>query len=144
MEHEYQSIDVNYKRVSYAAAEPPAADRTNGSIRPPADYKYVCLFALSEEDLNIIPLKHNPLSFTVDQHQPPTSCPRPTHPIHPDSLWFSSGCTATNAAQWGFARRPRLPTAACTSSRAAHRPSSPGSPTSTAPSPGCTPTPSRT
>lgn len=44
VEHEYHSIDVNYKRVSYAAvAEPPAAHRPNGSIHPPADYKYVCL-----------------------------------------------------------------------------------------------------
>lgn len=41
VEHEYQSIDVNYNRVTYAAAEPRAADRMNGSIRLPADYKYV-------------------------------------------------------------------------------------------------------
>lgn len=41
VEHEYQSIDVNYKRVTYAAAEPRAAGRMNGSIRLPADYKYV-------------------------------------------------------------------------------------------------------
>lgn len=39
VEHEYHSIDVNYKRVSYAAvAEPPTTHRPNGSIRPPADY----------------------------------------------------------------------------------------------------------
>ncbi|CAI5643725.1 wiskott-Aldrich syndrome protein family member 3 [Oreochromis niloticus] len=41
VEHEYQSIDVNYKRVTYAAAEPRAADRMNGSIRLPADYKSI-------------------------------------------------------------------------------------------------------
>ena len=44
VEHEYHSIDVNYKRVTYATEEPPAADRVNGSMRPPADYKYVCLW----------------------------------------------------------------------------------------------------
>ncbi|XP_068457135.1 actin-binding protein WASF3 [Clinocottus analis] len=39
VEHEYHSIDVNYKRVTYApAAEPLAADRMNGSTHPPADY----------------------------------------------------------------------------------------------------------
>ncbi|XP_029375676.1 wiskott-Aldrich syndrome protein family member 3-like [Echeneis naucrates] len=32
VEHEYHSIDVNYKRVTYAAAE------SHTSIRPPADY----------------------------------------------------------------------------------------------------------
>ncbi|XP_047234455.1 wiskott-Aldrich syndrome protein family member 3 isoform X2 [Girardinichthys multiradiatus] len=31
VEHEYHSIDVNYKRVTYAAAEPHVADRLNGS-----------------------------------------------------------------------------------------------------------------
>ncbi|XP_045897048.1 wiskott-Aldrich syndrome protein family member 3-like isoform X2 [Micropterus dolomieu] len=41
VEHEYHSIDVNYKRVTYATAEPHAADRINGSIRPPADYNSV-------------------------------------------------------------------------------------------------------
>ncbi|KAK9536692.1 hypothetical protein VZT92_006455 [Zoarces viviparus] len=39
VEHEYHSIDVNYKRVTYAtAAEPLAADRMNGPTLPPADY----------------------------------------------------------------------------------------------------------
>ncbi|GAA6213931.1 wiskott-Aldrich syndrome protein family member 3-like isoform X1 [Lates japonicus] len=38
VEHEYHSIDVNYKRVTYATAEFQPADRLNGSIRPPADY----------------------------------------------------------------------------------------------------------
>ncbi|XP_059208386.1 actin-binding protein WASF3-like [Centropristis striata] len=38
VEHEYHSIDVNYKRVTYATAEPHPTDRMNGSIRPPADY----------------------------------------------------------------------------------------------------------
>ncbi|XP_062262146.1 actin-binding protein WASF3-like isoform X1 [Platichthys flesus] len=38
VEHEYHSIDVNYKRVTYATPELRPADRTNGSIRPPADY----------------------------------------------------------------------------------------------------------
>ncbi|XP_047463120.1 wiskott-Aldrich syndrome protein family member 3 [Mugil cephalus] len=38
VEHEYQSIDVNYKRVTYATAEPHAAERMNGSVRLPADY----------------------------------------------------------------------------------------------------------
>uniref|UniRef100_A0A3Q1G1A7 Wiskott-Aldrich syndrome protein family member n=1 Tax=Acanthochromis polyacanthus TaxID=80966 RepID=A0A3Q1G1A7_9TELE len=41
VEHEYHSIDVNYKRVTYATAEPHAADRMNGSIRLAADHKYV-------------------------------------------------------------------------------------------------------
>ncbi|XP_014849484.1 PREDICTED: wiskott-Aldrich syndrome protein family member 3-like [Poecilia mexicana] len=31
VEHEYHSIDVNYKRATYAAAEPRIADRLNGS-----------------------------------------------------------------------------------------------------------------
>ncbi|XP_029956914.1 wiskott-Aldrich syndrome protein family member 3-like [Salarias fasciatus] len=38
VEHEYHSIDVNYKRVTYASAEPHATDRVNGSVRPPQDY----------------------------------------------------------------------------------------------------------
>ncbi|XP_026225880.1 wiskott-Aldrich syndrome protein family member 3-like [Anabas testudineus] len=37
VEHEYHSIDVNYKRVTYATAEPHTAERMNGSIRPHAD-----------------------------------------------------------------------------------------------------------
>ncbi|AWP00115.1 V-type proton ATPase catalytic subunit A [Scophthalmus maximus] len=41
VEHEYHSIDVNYKRVTYAPAEPHTADRVNGSILPPADYNCV-------------------------------------------------------------------------------------------------------
>ncbi|KAM9333466.1 actin-binding protein WASF3-like [Pholidichthys leucotaenia] len=39
VEHEYQSIDVNYKRVTFATAEPHKADRMNGSVHPPAEYK---------------------------------------------------------------------------------------------------------
>ncbi|XP_034057418.1 wiskott-Aldrich syndrome protein family member 3-like [Gymnodraco acuticeps] len=38
VEHEYHSIDVDYKRETYATAEPHAADRMNGSMRTPADY----------------------------------------------------------------------------------------------------------
>lgn len=41
VEHEYHSIDVNYKRVTYAAAEPRVAHRLNGSARLAADCKYV-------------------------------------------------------------------------------------------------------
>ncbi|XP_023198448.1 wiskott-Aldrich syndrome protein family member 3-like [Xiphophorus maculatus] len=37
VEHEYHSIDVNYKRVTYAAAEPRVAHRLNGSARLAAD-----------------------------------------------------------------------------------------------------------
>ncbi|XP_054899991.1 actin-binding protein WASF3 [Poeciliopsis prolifica] len=37
VEHEYHSIDVNYKRVTYAAEEPRVADRLNGSARLAAD-----------------------------------------------------------------------------------------------------------
>uniref|UniRef100_A0A3B4TTV5 Wiskott-Aldrich syndrome protein family member n=1 Tax=Seriola dumerili TaxID=41447 RepID=A0A3B4TTV5_SERDU len=54
VEHEYHSIDVNYKRVTYATAESHTADRMNGSIRPPADYKYVCLFHLHNQRKNSI------------------------------------------------------------------------------------------
>ncbi|KAL6098556.1 wasf3 [Pungitius sinensis] len=39
VEHEYHSIDVDYRRVTCAtAAEPPPAGRVNGPARPPADY----------------------------------------------------------------------------------------------------------
>ncbi|CAN9501428.1 unnamed protein product [Ophioblennius macclurei] len=38
VEHEYHSIDVNYKRATYASAEPHVADRMNCSVRLPADY----------------------------------------------------------------------------------------------------------
>ncbi|KAK5887572.1 hypothetical protein CesoFtcFv8_016166 [Champsocephalus esox] len=38
VEHEYHSIDVDYKRVTYPTAEPHAADRMNGSMRTPVDY----------------------------------------------------------------------------------------------------------
>ncbi|XP_040006890.1 wiskott-Aldrich syndrome protein family member 3 [Xiphias gladius] len=41
VEHEYHSIDVNYKRVTYATAESHPADRKNSSICPPADYNSV-------------------------------------------------------------------------------------------------------
>ncbi|KAM8898766.1 actin-binding protein WASF3-like [Spinachia spinachia] len=42
VEHEYHSIDVDYRRVTRAAAaEPPAAGRVNGPTRPPADYQWV-------------------------------------------------------------------------------------------------------
>ncbi|XP_007557359.1 wiskott-Aldrich syndrome protein family member 3 [Poecilia formosa] len=37
VEHEYHSIDVNYKRATYAAAEPRIADRLNGSACLAAD-----------------------------------------------------------------------------------------------------------
>ncbi|KAK2828579.1 hypothetical protein Q5P01_019613 [Channa striata] len=37
VEHEYHSIDVNYKGVTYGAAEPQAEDQMNNSIRPHAD-----------------------------------------------------------------------------------------------------------
>ncbi|KAM7397934.1 hypothetical protein PAMA_006008 [Pampus argenteus] len=38
VEHEYYSIDVNYKRVTYPTPEPHIADHMDGSVRPPADY----------------------------------------------------------------------------------------------------------
>ncbi|CAK6953785.1 actin-binding protein WASF3-like [Scomber scombrus] len=41
VEHEYHSIDVNYKRVTYPTAEPHGADRMNSSVRPPAAYNPV-------------------------------------------------------------------------------------------------------
>ncbi|KAM9847052.1 actin-binding protein WASF3-like [Aulostomus maculatus] len=41
VEHEYHSIDVNYKRVSYSAADPPAGDRMNASKRPSLDHNSV-------------------------------------------------------------------------------------------------------
>ncbi|KAF7670386.1 hypothetical protein LDENG_00299630 [Lucifuga dentata] len=41
VEHEYHSIDVNYKGGVYSIAEPPSADRMNGSILPLADYSSV-------------------------------------------------------------------------------------------------------
>ncbi|XP_021167837.2 wiskott-Aldrich syndrome protein family member 3 [Fundulus heteroclitus] len=37
VEHEYHSIDVNYKRVTYAAAEPNVAGRLDGSARLATD-----------------------------------------------------------------------------------------------------------
>lgn len=59
----------------------------------------VCLFVacIIWWEQNLMPAKRNPLSPAVNQHCPPTPCPRPTHPIHPDSLWFSSGGIATDA-----------------------------------------------
>ncbi|CAG5874342.1 unnamed protein product [Menidia menidia] len=41
VEHEYHSIDVNYKRVTYATAEPPAAERMNSSVLLPTDYNVI-------------------------------------------------------------------------------------------------------
>ncbi|XP_068187193.1 actin-binding protein WASF3-like isoform X2 [Antennarius striatus] len=38
VEHEYHSIDVNYKRVAYATAETHATDRINGPRCPLVDY----------------------------------------------------------------------------------------------------------
>lgn len=43
VEHEYHSIDVNYKRVPCATSPLQGADRTNHTMHPPADYKCVCL-----------------------------------------------------------------------------------------------------
>lgn len=55
VEHEYHSIDVNYKRATCATSRLRGADRTINTMHPPADYKCVCLlFAQSEADLNII------------------------------------------------------------------------------------------
>lgn len=41
VEHEYHSIDVNYKRVTYATAEPHCIELMNGGIRPPAEYNSI-------------------------------------------------------------------------------------------------------
>ncbi|XP_026184606.1 wiskott-Aldrich syndrome protein family member 3 [Mastacembelus armatus] len=41
VEHEYHSIDVNYKRATYSAAQPHAAERMNCSVHPSTDYKSV-------------------------------------------------------------------------------------------------------
>ncbi|XP_071384969.1 actin-binding protein WASF3-like [Centroberyx affinis] len=38
VEHEYHSIEVNYKGGTYSAAEPHSANRMNGSLLPPVDY----------------------------------------------------------------------------------------------------------
>nr|XP_020454454.1 wiskott-Aldrich syndrome protein family member 3-like isoform X2 [Monopterus albus] len=38
VEHEYHSIDVNYKRVTCTAEEPPAAEQMNSSVYLPADH----------------------------------------------------------------------------------------------------------
>lgn len=43
VEHEYHSIDVNYKRVTCATSPPQGPERTNDTMHPPADYKCVCL-----------------------------------------------------------------------------------------------------
>lgn len=43
VEHEYYSIDVNYKRVTCSAPPLQGADRTDDTKHPPADYKCVCL-----------------------------------------------------------------------------------------------------
>ncbi|XP_058483666.1 actin-binding protein WASF3 isoform X2 [Solea solea] len=40
-EHEYHSIDVTYKRVTYATAESRDADRVSGSAHPPTDHNCV-------------------------------------------------------------------------------------------------------
>lgn len=41
VEHEYHSIDVNYKRVTYSTAEPHCIEPMNGAIRPPAEYNSI-------------------------------------------------------------------------------------------------------
>uniref|UniRef100_A0A3B3ZUW2 Wiskott-Aldrich syndrome protein family member n=1 Tax=Periophthalmus magnuspinnatus TaxID=409849 RepID=A0A3B3ZUW2_9GOBI len=39
VEHEYHSIDVNYKRGTYSTVEPGFTEQMNGATRPPAEYK---------------------------------------------------------------------------------------------------------
>ncbi|XP_029924841.1 wiskott-Aldrich syndrome protein family member 3 [Myripristis murdjan] len=41
VEHEYHSIEVNYKGGPYSIVEPHPADRINGSLLPPVDYNLV-------------------------------------------------------------------------------------------------------
>uniref|UniRef100_H2V246 Wiskott-Aldrich syndrome protein family member n=1 Tax=Takifugu rubripes TaxID=31033 RepID=H2V246_TAKRU len=41
VEHEYHSIDVNYKRVTCTTSALRGAERTNDTMHPPADYKCV-------------------------------------------------------------------------------------------------------
>lgn len=43
VEHEYHSIDVNYKRVTCTSSALRGAERTNDTMYPPADYKCVYL-----------------------------------------------------------------------------------------------------
>ncbi|CAL1573563.1 unnamed protein product [Knipowitschia caucasica] len=38
VEHEYHSIDVNYKRGAYSTGDPPFTEQMNGATRPPAEY----------------------------------------------------------------------------------------------------------
>lgn len=41
VEHEYHSIDVNYKRGTYSTLEPPFSEQMNGAMHPPAEYNTI-------------------------------------------------------------------------------------------------------
>lgn len=41
VEHEYHSIDVNYKRGTYSTVEPPFSEQMNGAMHPPAEYNTI-------------------------------------------------------------------------------------------------------
>ncbi|KAJ0004472.1 hypothetical protein NQD34_010686 [Periophthalmus magnuspinnatus] len=41
VEHEYHSIDVNYKRGTYSTVEPGFTEQMNGATRPPAEYNSI-------------------------------------------------------------------------------------------------------
>ncbi|XP_072302336.1 actin-binding protein WASF3-like [Eucyclogobius newberryi] len=41
VEHEYHSIDVNYKRGTYSTVEPPFTGQMNGATCPPAEYNTI-------------------------------------------------------------------------------------------------------
>uniref|UniRef100_A0A8C6T013 Wiskott-Aldrich syndrome protein family member n=1 Tax=Neogobius melanostomus TaxID=47308 RepID=A0A8C6T013_9GOBI len=41
VEHEYHSIDVNYKRGTYSTVEPPFSEKMNGAMDPPAEYNTI-------------------------------------------------------------------------------------------------------
>ncbi|XP_008331418.1 wiskott-Aldrich syndrome protein family member 3-like [Cynoglossus semilaevis] len=68
VEHEYHSIDVNYKRVTYALPDPQAEDRQKGSVLPPAGHNCMPL----------PPLPHLPLPPPPPPGPPPPGPPIPS------------------------------------------------------------------
>ncbi|KAK7926082.1 hypothetical protein WMY93_008392 [Mugilogobius chulae] len=101
VEHEYHSIDVNYKRGSYSTVEPPFTEQMNGATRPPAQYNTIpsaktAFGALSPPHNGVL---HVGPGYALPPVPPPPGpppppLPPPTAPPHPRDFTSSGRADA--------------------------------------------------
>uniref|UniRef100_A0A8C6M536 Wiskott-Aldrich syndrome protein family member n=1 Tax=Nothobranchius furzeri TaxID=105023 RepID=A0A8C6M536_NOTFU len=88
VEHEYHSIDVNYKRLTYSPAEPHGADRTKGSavvpLPPPGPSIPSAQTAFGFPLGSLPPASLNGVgpSYLLPPVPPPPPLPPPAAPLH--------------------------------------------------------------